>query len=359
MKKLMFSACSLGLGGIETALVTLVNYLVKNGYDVTVALEKKEGIFLNSLDKNVKIIEYSPSEERNILKRKLVNLLKRIKFTIKYKNRFDFSACFATYSLPANFMARVASKNTCLWCHADYLTLFQNDKNKVKEFFKERKYNKFKNIVFVSNEGKESFVNILKDAKEKTIVCNNMIDGEKIINLSKEKIDVERKSEIITFLNVGRHDEWQKRLSRLIEASSKLKYHKYKFRILLVGEGQDTEKYKRMVKEKELENNIIFIGKKENPYPYFNVADCVILTSEYEGYPVVFLESKILNKPIITTKVSDYEEIEEKYGYVTDKDVDDIYHNMKKFIENGYQIKERFDYNKYNEEILKRLEELF
>ena len=45
MKKILFAAYSLDLGGIETALVTLINYLAKKQYDITLVLEKKEGIF--------------------------------------------------------------------------------------------------------------------------------------------------------------------------------------------------------------------------------------------------------------------------------------------------------------------------
>ena len=83
------------------------------------------------------------------------------------------------------------------------------------------------------------------------------------------------------------------------------------------------------------------------------------MTSEYEGYPVVFLESFILNTPIITTKVSDYEQVEGKYGYVTDKKVEDIYEKMKLFIEKGFKIKEEFDSERYNKEIVKKLEKIF
>ena len=56
MKKLVFSAVSLDVGGIETALVTLLNYLAKQKeneeykYEITLFLEKKEGIFLNEID---------------------------------------------------------------------------------------------------------------------------------------------------------------------------------------------------------------------------------------------------------------------------------------------------------------------
>lgn len=257
-----------------------------------------------------------------------------------------------------SFTSRVASKNSCLWGHADYLTLFENNVEKMKEFFEQRNYNKFKHIVFVSEEGKDSFIKIFPEMKSKTIVCNNLIDNKKIEKLAKEKIEL-KKENITTFLNVGRHDEKQKKLTRIIEAAKILKENKFNFRILFVGEGKDTNFYKEEVKKKNLESNIFFIGKKENPYPYFEISDCVILTSDYEGYPVVFLESFILNKPIITTKVSDYKEVEGKYGFITNKNVNDTYEKMKEFINNGFSIKEKFNANKYNENIIKKLEKLF
>ncbi len=124
MKKLLFAAYSLDIGGIEKALVTLANQLQKKGYEVTIVLEKKQGVFLEKLNSNIHVVEYTPSDSKNILKRKIVNLMKRVKFILRYQNRFDFSACFATYSNVASVVSRVASKNSCLWGHADYLTLF-------------------------------------------------------------------------------------------------------------------------------------------------------------------------------------------------------------------------------------------
>ena len=369
MKKLLFGAYSLDIGGIEKALVILVNKLQEKGYDITLVLEKKQGIFLNEIDPKIKIIEYAPSNSRNKIQRKIINLIKRIKFTLKYKNKYDFSASFATYSLPASFIARTASKNCYLWGHADYLTLFDGNAEKMKEFFIERNFDKFKKIIFVSKEGKDSFIKVFPEMKEKTMVCNNLIDANKILELSKEKIPEEdlskinklenTKKETTIFINVGRHQEKQKKLSRLIEAATMLKKDNMNFKIIFIGDGPETEEYKKQVKNNQLENNIIFLGKKQNPYPYFKIADCVVLTSDYEGYPVVFLESFILEKPIITTKVSDYKEVENKYGFVTEKDTKDIYEKMKNFILNGFEIKEKFDYKKYNEEILKKIEDLF
>ena len=124
-------------------------------------------------------------------------------------------------------------------------------------------------------------------------------------------------------------------------------------------EVKKEEEKTETVEDKKLEDTIIFLGKKKNPYPYYQISDCVVLTSDYEGYPVVFLESMILKRPLITTKVSDYEQIEEKFGVVTSKEVNDIYNAMKNFIQNGFELKEEFNYQKYNEEILQKLEKLF
>ncbi len=356
MKKILLATYSLDIGGIEKAFISLVNSL-KEEYDITIVLEKKQGIFLNEIDKKINVIEYSPASDKNVLVRKLKNICKRIKFILKYKNRFDFSASFATYSKSCSFVARIASKNCCLWGHADYLTLFDGEEEKVKGFFEDVKYDKFKNIVFVSNEGKNSFLQVFPKMNEKVSVCNNLIEYKKIKEKANEKIEM-NKNKCVTFLNVGRHDERQKKLTRLIEAASMLKKDGYDFEILLVGDGKDSSLYKEKVKQLNLEKNIIFLGKKQNPYPYFKMADCIILTSDYEGYPVVFLESFILERPIITTKVSDYKEVQEKYGLVTEKTVDDIYAKMKEFIEKGFEIKGKFDGEEYNRKIITKIKDL-
>ncbi len=359
MKKLLFAAYSLDIGGIETALVTLVNQLEEKNYDITMVLEKKQGIFLQELNPNIKIIEYTPNDSKNLIKRKAINLIKRIKFIIKYKNKFDFAASFATYSNSSSFVARTASKNSCLWGHADYLTLFNQKEKEVRKFFEEKKCHQFKNIIFVSKEGKESFLKVFPELEEKTRVCNNLINEEKISKMAEETIELKKDEEKFTFINVGRHDEKQKKLTRIIAAAKRLKQENKAFKILLVGDGQDSKMYQELVKKENLTDIISFLGKKQNPYPYFKIADCVILSSDYEGYPVVFLESFILNRPIITTKVSDYEEVEQGYGLVAEKTEEDIYQKMKQMLEKGFTLEKKFNSKMYNQQILENLEKIF
>jgi len=356
-KKILFSAYSLEIGGIENALVNLLNKLIEE-YNITLVLEEVKGAFLEKLDSKVKIIKYTPSRNKNIMLRKIVNMLKLIKFAFIYKNKFQFSVSFATYSRPGSFCARTASKNSCLWIHSDYLDLYENNEQKVKEFFNEVKYNCFSKIIIVSEKAKKSITKVLKGIEEKTEVINNIIDYKKIEKLSKEEIDIKKDDNIITFLNVGRHDESSKKLTRLIDAIEIAKNNGYNFKVLFIGDGEDTKLYKELVKEKELDNIITFLGEKKNPYPYFNICDCIIMTSDHEGYPVVFNEAKVLNKPIITTNVSDSKiDIEGKYGIVVEKNAEAVYDAMKKYIEEGYSIKETFNCENYNKEIIKKIKQ--
>ncbi len=357
MKKILFSAYSLDIGGIETALVTLMKYLVKY-YDITLVLEKKQGEFLKDIPKEVKIITYTPCKIKIAIIRKIINLFKQIKFKMKYKNSFDFAADYATYSLPASFVARSASKNNAIWIHNNYMNFYDNDIKMYRNFFSSIKIKEFKKIIFVSDLDKRIFTAQFPELIKNTIVCNNLIDYEKIEKLSKEEIELKKENKI-TFLNVGRHDEKQKKISRIIEAADKLNKSGYrgKFRVLLIGKGSASKEYEKIIEEKNIDN-IYMLGPKKNPYPYFKISDAFILSSEFEGYPVVFVESQILGLPIITTNVSDSKkEIEGKYGLVVENSEKGVYKGMKKFLDGKIKTN-KFNPEKYNEEIAQKVRKI-
>ena len=72
---------------------------------------------------------------------------------------------------------------------------------------------------------------------------NNIIDYKNIIKKSQESVKEEINKNNTIFLNVGRHDEEQKKLSRIIEACNKLKKEGLKFKIIFVGDGKNNEEY--------------------------------------------------------------------------------------------------------------------
>ena len=355
MKKVLFSSYSLDFGGIETALITLLKQ-IKDKYEITLVLEKKEGTFLTEVPKNIKIIEFKPSANKITLIRKAINFFKQLKFKIKYKNKFDYSVSYATYSYSSSFVTRNASQNCYLWVHNDYMSFYNNDKNLYKAFFEKLKIEKYKKIIFVSENDKKIFLNEFPDLKEKALFCNNLIDYKKILTLSKEKITDLKKDDVTTFINLGRHEENQKKLSRIIKASKMLNNEGYKFRVVFIGEGPDSIKYKEQARDIK---NIIFLGPKKNPYPYLKQGDCLLMSSDYEGYPVVYLESMILEKPIITTDVSDSKkDIEGHYGIIANKSTQGVYDAMKDFLENGFNT-EKFRSNEFNKKIIEKINKLF
>lgn len=359
MKKIVFTAYSLDAGGIERALISLLKEINYNLYEVTLILEKKEGIFLNEIPSQVKIIEYRISNSKFITLRKIKNRLKIAKMIALNHNKFDFACCYAPYSIPGSILTRYLSKNNAIWIHSDYYHLYNKNKDKITKFFDDRNIESFKHIVFVAEEARENFEKVYPNLKNKLYTCNNFIDSKDIINKAKINIK-ESKPKCPLFLNIARHQEHAKKLTRLIEASVILKKEGYDFEVWLIGSGEDSKLYEDLINKYKINDKIKLLGTQKNPYPYLKMADAFILTSEYEGFPVVYLESLILNKPIITTLdiLIDGLSIKDNYGLISKKNKEDIYLKMKEFIENKYVIKQSFNSKKYNDGISKKINQM-
>ena len=115
--------------------------------------------------------------------------------------------------------------------------------------------------------------------------------------------------------------------------------------------------YKDLVKKDKLDN-VVFIGAKKNPYPYMKRADYLILTSRYEGFPVVYNEAIILEKPIITTMdvSDDYVSIPNRFGYVVNEDT--IYDKVKELSVKKERIKEHANFENINKRRMELIEKV-
>ena len=88
-------------------------------------------------------------------------------------------------------------------------------------------------------------------------------------------------------------------------------------------------------------------------------ADALLLSSDYEGYPVVFIESMILDLPIVSTKISDYKNLEGKFGIFKENSGDGVYEAMNEFLSKGFSNKEKFNYLEFNDDIKNKLGHIF
>ena len=355
-KKILIASYNLDFGGIETSLINLLKNMDLEKYDVTLVLEEIKGAFLKDVPSGIKIKEYKVSNNKNVLVRKFVNLLKRIKWMLLNYKRYYASICYATYSGPCGFVARTSSRNKILFIHSNYYQAYDKDENKIREFFDNRKIEKYNHIVFVSNESKKDLCKIYPNIEKKSVTINNLIDYERILKLSEKKVDVKRTTKKI-FMFVGRLDESSKRLTLLLEVAKKCKEENVKALFWIVGSGPDEKMYKDIVKNNNLDN-VIFYGAKKNPYPYMKACDYLILTSRYEGFPVVYNEAIILEKPVITTiDVSDdYISIPNRFGYVVNEK--NIYDKVKELSKKKEKIKETVDYNTLNKKRINLIEQI-
>lgn len=350
-KDLLFTAVSMDIGGIEKALVNLVNRIDKDKYNVEIILEEKKGTLLNKIDKDIVVRELKVSNNSNVVIRKSINLLRKFIFKILEFNNYDFSCCYATYSLSGNKLAQLASTNNSIYIHSDYRKVYNDEE--FYNFFNVRHINTFRNILFVSNESKNGFIELYKDLKRKCLVFNNFIDTKEIEKLSSEEAIPRSKDTLLVF--VGRLDDSSKKVSRQINLVNKID----KLNLWIIGDGPDRKKYESEVKELKLEKRVTFFGKKNNPYPYMKQADYIILTSDYEGFPVTYLEALVLNKSIITTIPTSDDLIDiNDYAYVVPKDEKKMTKEVEKILKDKKSNKE-VDFESMQVSRMKKLEELF
>ncbi len=357
-KKIIFMSYSLCFGGIEKALIELLNKLDYSKYDVTLLLEKKEGDFLAKLNKNVKIYNYDICNSKNVLYRKFRNGLKRLKYLMFNYMKYDFACCYATYSKPCSLLSLKSSKNTALYVHGDYVNEF-NDNKKTIDFFQNQDIEKFKKVIFVSNESRDNLIKLMPQITNKSYVINNIINNSDIIKLSNEKINETKRKDTILLLYVGRLDEKVKRISKMILTTEFLNKNNIHTDFWIIGDGEDYQLYEKIIKEKKLQNNVKLLGSKINPYPYIKLCDYLVITSDHEGFPVTCLEAMCLNKNIISTiSVSDDEIDIKDYAYIISKDVDKMKNEVLKIVNSKNKLKE-VDFNTINKKRIKKLEAMF
>lgn len=353
-KDLMFAAVNFDIGGIEKALVNLLNRINYDKYNVDVVLEEKKGMFLSKIISKANITELKVSNNKNVFIRKLTNMYRKLIYTVLNYQNYDFSCCFATYSYSANKLALTASKNNAFYVHSNYTYIYKEEKE-FRQFFDTRNIDKYKRIIFVSNEAKDDFLKYYQKLEKKLDVINNFIDVDSIKITSKEELEIQ-KSKNKLFVFVGRLEDHSKKLTRALNLVKEIK----NIDLWIIGDGPDKKKYENYVKKNNISKRVYFLGRKSNPYPYMNEADYVILTSDYEGFPVTYLEAIVLNKKIITTiDVSDDSiNMGKEYAFIVSKDEKKMVEEVKEILKHNSKVNP-IDLNKIQDKKMTKFEKIF
>lgn len=343
MKKVIFLIHTLGGGGAEKVLVNLVNNMDKSKFDVTLMTVIDTGIYKESLCKDVKyktIIKF-PFKNNNNKSGSLlstISLKKRVAiflynlfwkfFPVKLihkifiGNNYDIEVAFLE-GICAKIISSSSNRNSrkYAWIHVDL-----EQQHKSKDVFRNYEdesstYDKFDNIVCVSDYVRNKFCKLLNIDKSKVIVKYNPIDSNEIIAKSEEPSSITRKK--FTICSVGRLNK-QKNYMRLARCTKMLLDKGYDFDVWIIGEGSGREEIEQYVRENKLEGNFYLLGYMQNPYSILANADLFVCSSYAEGYSTSVVESLILGKPVVTTDCAGMKEIFSGYdcGIITQNDDD-------------------------------------
>ena len=113
-----------------------------------------------------------------------------------------------------------------------------------------------------------------------------------------------------------------------------LKEKGYDFEVWILGDGPLRQKLEDRNNASGTSDIVLFHGMQKNPYPFLQLADCFVLTSQQEGFSLVIGESFALSKPVISTNITGPTEILEdsKYGIVVEQDIMQIANAMERMM---------------------------
>lgn len=263
-----------------------------------------------------------------------------------------------------SFISSLQGPKKIQWIHTDYLA-WSNFSNWTRSITRNdnKIYHSYDKIIALTMTSKKGLLNKIPVLDNKVEVVHNLIQIEEIVKKSMEPCNLKMESGFVNIITIGRLDI-EKGYDRIIDLCKKCKSSELVFKWYIVGDGPLREYLEQKIKEDELADTLILLGKVDNPYPILKQADYFVLFSEYEGTPVTIYESLILNIPVIATDVGGIREQLDngKYGILVENNFENIYFELTQILE--YGIKDNLINNftelaqVHNKNIIKQLEEL-
>lgn len=325
-KKILIAINSLHVGGAEKSLVSFLNELDYTKYEVDLQMFNLEGDFLCLLNGNVGVLDKldfinfcNQTFIKQLFSFKYKYLISRMKLSldlrIKFNDKLHDSQIY--WKNCSNCFENNSTKyDVALGWGQGLPTYYVIEKvNAIKKFalvnvnyelagynslFDIEYYSCLNNIIIVSNELMRIFKNSFPSLVEKMKVIYDINSYKTIKKLSEEKLIVDYNDEITNIITVGRMSK-QKGYDLAVETAKVLMDKGLQFKWYFIGDGPERENLEKLINKYELRKYVVLEGLQKNPYKYINNADIYVQTSRFEGYCLTLAESRMLNKPIVTT----------------------------------------------------------
>lgn len=292
-------------GGAERILVDYYRYLEMQGHEVQVfVLSGYQGE--SKLAEGINVTYGSSGDENNLLKKTIqqFNLFFKLKKLVcNFKPDVIFS-----FLEKSNLLTILTNTNAVKIVSVHNVLSIQYKKvksNKIRILVYsiiKWMYDKCPNVIAVSKQVKDDLIHSFKIKPENIHIINNFVDREQIIAKTKEHIDnFTFESEKKYIMNIGRFSD-QKAQWKLLKA-----FYLYRqqtdesIELVLMGHGEYTEELKELAHNLNISQYTHFLPFNINPYKYMAHAHLFVLSSIYEGFPIVLAEVSSLRIPFIGT----------------------------------------------------------
>ena len=372
MKNVLIASFDMEVGGVERSLISLLNNFDYDNNEVNLMLYRHSGDFMKLLPKKHRLLPeikeyamYRKSIKQTFddklymlgatrvlanINSKIYGKIKNIdeigyiqmqlmwKYALPFLPKLDKEYDVAiSYLWPHYFVAKkVKAKRKIAWIHTDYSTIETDIDMDLKM------WNKFNYIMAVSEECKNAFLKKYPSLKEKVRVMENITSPEFIGKMAEEDIEENiKKDNSFKLVSVARLSH-AKGIDNAVKAL-KLLHDRGLTNIkwYVVGYGGDEEMIRKLIRENNLEESFILLGKKINPYPYIKVGDIYVQPSRYEGKAVTVGEAQILGKPVLITNYPTAKsQVRDKYdGVICELSIEGIANGIEDLFNNIDKLK--------------------
>ena len=320
MMKILFKSGSTMMGGLEKVQIEYINFLVKQEkYQIKIVIENDNGKdnalekYINSNVTYLKDYNYI-LEIKNLRENRKKSLWSRIKYNLaitKEKKYADnkFLQIYKEYkpdividfdSSLTKIIDKLNSSKNLVWIHSS-IKNWKKKKSKIDRFVD--RISKYSKIICICKEMKEDLINLKNELKNKVDFLYNPIDFDRIKKLSNEDFSEEDKKLLKDkfLLSIARLDCIPKDFETLFKAYEIAKKDGYDGKLYIIGDGPDKDKVEKLKEASLYKEDILLLGRKENPYNWLKKADKLILSSRYEGFAIVLLEGLCLGKNVIAS----------------------------------------------------------
>lgn len=323
----------LEIGGAETALIGLLHTLDPQRVKVDLFLNDYRGEMMRYIPDWVNVLPVVPAYTmierpmrevlwRGFIKILLARLWAKCRFAcyMRCKHPKDGSAIFGyvghcvtpvlpslqrlgEYDLAISFLAphnivldKVSAKKKMCWIHTDYTSIDVNTDLELPV------WSGYDYIAAISEDAARAFLQVFPSLRHKVMKFENILttDFIRLRSEGERPMDMLENNARLSLLTVGRYS-YPKKLEEipaichhLIELGNDVRWY-------IIGYGGSDQYIRDAIRKEGMENHVVLLGKRENPYPYIKACDWYVQPSRYEGKSVVVREAQVLGRPVIVT----------------------------------------------------------